>query len=421
MSATVSIEHRRSMVIWGLGLTQIIGYGTLYYSFSILAPAMAKDFDWPQEWVFGIFSASLLAGGVAAPSIGRRMDQHGAGQMMALGSVIAACALALCALAPGRIPFIAGMVAMEIASAFVLYSAAFAALVQITPQTAQRSITHLTLIGGFASTLFWPITSELHRYLTWREVYLAFAALNLIVCLPVHCWLARTVRAESARQGQALTKRVAAIEGSIDASDRRRAFTLMCLGFALQGFVLSALLVHMVPLLTAVGLGASAVMVGTLFGPSQVFSRFINMLVGRGLSPLALAVISAAFLVAGLTVLLSTAPWFSGGVVFAILFGLGSGLASIVQGSLPLALFGSDGYGALLGRISAIRLTVSALAPFLFSVLMAHVGTWPALSVAIVLGIGGAIAFAGIGSGRRAGAGGPATGSRQLAARPMKD
>lgn len=389
------------MVIWGLGLTQIIGYGTLYYSFSILAPGMAKDFDWPQEWVFGIFSASLLVGGLAAPSIGRRIDQHGAGPMMALGSLVAACALILCAWAPGRIPFIAGMVVMEIASAFVLYNAAFAALVQITPQTAQRSITHLTLIAGFASTLFWPITSELHKHLTWREVYLAFAALNLVVCLPVHFWLARAMKADRSRQGLAKSESAAAIEGSISAPDRRRTFTLMGLGFALEGFVLSALLVHMVPLLTAVGLGASAVLVGTLFGPSQVFSRFVNMLVGRGLSPLILAVVSAMFLVTGLMVLLTTAPWFAGGVAFAILFGLGSGLTSIVQGSLPLALFGSEGYGALLGRISAIRLIVSALAPFIFSILMARVGTWSALSVAIVLGIGGAIAFASIGWTRR--------------------
>jgi MFS family permease len=399
MASAVFIEDRRGLVIWGLGLTQIIGYGTLYYSFSILASGMASDFDWPQQWVFGIFSGALLVGGMASPSIGRRIDRHGAGQVMAIGSVVAALALLSCALAPGRVSFIAAMIVLELASACVLYNAAFAALVQITPQTAAKSITQLTLIAGFASTLFWPITVELHKHLTWREVYLAFAALNLLVCLPVHAWLARAMNAD--RPGLAKARNVIAVQGSISLEDRRRAFTLMGLGFALQGFVLSALLVHMVPLLTAVGLGASAVLVGTLFGPSQVFSRLVNMLVGRGLSPLALAVISALFLVAGLMVLLATAPWFAGAVVFAIVFGLGSGLTSIVQGALPLALFGSEGYGALLGRISAIRLIVSALAPFIFSMLMAHVGTWAALAVAIVLGIAGALAFAAIGWRRR--------------------
>ncbi|NGN39691.1 arsenite efflux MFS transporter ArsK [Mesorhizobium sp. CGMCC 1.15528] len=401
MASAVSVEHRRSAIIWGLGLTQIIGYGTLYYSFSILAPEMARDFDWSQEWVFGVFSASLLVGGLASPFIGRWMDRYGAGQMMALGSIGAALALLLCAFAPERLTFIAGMVAIEMASTFVLYNAAFALLVQITPQTAQRSITHLTLIAGFASTLFWPITSRLHEHLTWREIYLVFAGVNLFVCFPIHWWLALTMKAIKVREASARTSAVTAVVGSISTENRSRAFLLMAVGFALQGFVLSALLIHMVPLLTAVGMGASAVLVGTVFGPSQVFSRFINMLFGKALSPLVLAVVAAAFLVVGLCVLLTTAPWISGGIAFAILFGLGSGLMSIVQGSLPLHLFGSDGYGAMLGRISAVRLIASALAPFLFSFLMAHIGTWSALSVAIVVGIAAAIAFVSIGWGRQ--------------------
>jgi predicted MFS family arabinose efflux permease len=402
MASAVSIEHRRSAIIWGLGLTQIIGYGTLYYSFSILAPDMAHDFDWSQEWVFGVFSASLLIGGLASPSIGRWIDRYGAGHIMSLGSIGAAVALLLCAFAPERVTFVAGMVAIEIASTFVLYNAAFALLVQITPQTAQRSITHLTLIAGFASTLFWPITSRLHEHLTWREIYLVFAGVNLSVCLPVHFWLAYTMKAIKVREASARTSAITAVIGSISNEDRSKAFLLMAIGFALAGFVLSALLIHMVPLLTAVGMGTSAVLVGTVFGPSQVFSRFINMLFGKGLSPLSLAVISAAFLVLGLCVLLTTAPWISGGVAFAILFGLGSGLMSIVQGSLPLHLFGSDGYGAMLGRVSAVRLIASALAPFLFAFLMAHIGTWSALSVAIVLGVAAAIAFASIGWGSQA-------------------
>lgn len=397
MASPVPIEHRRGTVIWGLGLTQIIGYGTLYYSFSMLAPEMARDFGWTQEWVFGVFSTALLIGGFAAPSIGRRMDRHGAASMMALGSLVAAFSLVVCALSPDRLTFIAGMVAMEIASAFVLYNAAFAAMVQITPRTAQRSITHLTLIAGFASTLFWPLTTEIHKHLTWREVYLAFAALHLVICLPVHVWIARAMIAVRKDDGKDKTKPLHTVEGSIASWDRRRAFALLGLGFALEGFVLSALLVHMVPLLTAVGLGTSAVLVGTLFGPSQVLSRLINMLAGQALSQLVLAIMSAVLLVTGLSTLLVSAPWIYGATAFAVLFGLGSGLTSIVQGTLPLALFGSDGYGALLGRISSIRLIVSALAPFLFSVLMEHVGAWSALSVTIALGIGAAAAFAGIG------------------------
>ena len=177
--------------IWALGLTQIIGYGTLYYSFSILAPAMAKDFGLSQDWVFAALSASLFAGSLFAPMAGRWADQFGAAPLMAIGSVAAALALALCAAAPSLTTFFLALLAMELSSSFVLYSAAFVLIVQLGAPQPQRSITHLTLIAGFASTLFWPLTSALHDYLTWREVYLVFAALNLGVCLPIHAWLMR--------------------------------------------------------------------------------------------------------------------------------------------------------------------------------------------------------------------------------------
>lgn len=398
MTSAGSVERRRAAIIWGLGATQIVGYGTLYYSFSILAPEMARDFAWSVEWVFGVFSASLLFGGLVAPSVGRCMDRYGAGSIMAAGSIIAALALALCALAPGRITFVAGLVAIEMASALVLYNAAFALLVQITPHKAQRSITHLTLIAGFASTIFWPITSWLHEHLTWREVYLVFACVNFLVCFPIHAWLASTTKLKDAETPNNAS---VGVVGCISSKNRPRAFFLMAAGFALQGFVLSALLIHMVPMLTTVGMGASAVLVGMIFGPAQVFSRLINMLAGKGLSQLLLAVVSAALLVAGLTALLVGAPSIAGGVAFAILFGLGSGLTSIVQGSLPLYLFGSQGYGALLGRISAARLLASALAPFIFAFLLTQVGTLSALSVTIALGLAAGIAFAAIAWDRR--------------------
>ncbi|TIW43264.1 MAG: MFS transporter, partial [Mesorhizobium sp.] len=92
--------------LWALGLTQIIGYGTLYYSFSILVPSIALEFAWPEQWVFGALSASLLVGGLFAPTAGRWADRFGAGRVMTFGSLAAAAALVACALAPGRVSFV---------------------------------------------------------------------------------------------------------------------------------------------------------------------------------------------------------------------------------------------------------------------------------------------------------------------------
>jgi hypothetical protein len=241
------------------------------------------------------------------------------------------------------------------------------------------------------------VTVELHRHLSWREVYLIFAALTLAVCLPVHLWImwfARQAGNGGSTDGPANAD---AAGGVVIAEHRRRAFLLTATGFALEGFVLAALLFHMVPLLGAIGLGASAVLVGTVFGPAQVLSRFTNMLLGRNVSPLALAILSSTFIVCGASVLIVSGDWVAGAILFALLVGLGSGLASIVQGSLPLFLFGASGYGEMLGKLAAVRLAVSAAAPFAFAVLIEQGGAGAALMSVVVLGIGAIVAFTAIG------------------------
>ncbi|WEX76164.1 arsenite efflux MFS transporter ArsK [Sinorhizobium numidicum] len=371
--------------ILALGVTQIIGYGTLYYSFSILAPDMAADLGWPSEWIFGVLSAALLIGGLTAPWMGALLDRIGAGRVMTIGSALAAAALTGCAMAPGKAAFIAALIAIETAANLVQYGAAFALLVQIRPEAAQRSITYLTLIAGFASTIFWPITTALHAELSWQNVYLVFAALNLFVCLPLHAWLARGVGKD--RQAVSSTALPPPINGVLAPAARPLGLLLMITGFSLQSLVSSAVLVHMVPLLSGLGLGALASLVGTLFGPSQVLSRLTNMLLGRNLPPTILAMIAAALMPGGVVILILTAPSISGAMAFAVVFGLGNGLLSIVTGTLPLMLFGSEGYGKLQGKMMAARLIISATAPFVLALAMAGIGVTS--SLAITAGTGG--------------------------------
>lgn len=226
---TSPLDIHRWLVVSALGITQIIGYGTLYYAFSVLAPAMAKDLDWSSEWVFGALSVSLLAAGLTAPWAGRWVDRFGAGRVMAAGSAAAALALTCCALAPGKITFVLGLIAIEVASTFILYNSAFTLLVQIDHARAARNITYLTLIAGFASTILWPVTSALLAYLTWREIYFVFAATHLVVCMPVHHWLSRRRRAppDAPAGGPA----PASAAGLLPIASRPRAFLLMATGF----------------------------------------------------------------------------------------------------------------------------------------------------------------------------------------------
>lgn len=387
---------RAHLPLWAvvglLGLTQNTGYGTLYYSFGILAGDAAAEFGRPLSWIFGAFSLAILIGSVAAPASGRWIDRYGSTTVMTWGSAAAAGALALLAWSPNEIVFALGLVATQTVSLFVLYEAAFALLVQVAGADAKRRIVHLTLIAGFASTMFWPLTSWLHTVMTWREVLWLFAAANLVLCLPAHLWLARARRFDAVAAAASAAASASA-DRPLPAALQPRALILITIGFAVGGMLLSGILAQMVPMLTAVGLGEAAVIVGMLFGPSQVLVRFINMAAGSGRHPLTVTLIATALLPVAVLILVLTAPSALGAALFALLLGFGSGLSSIVRGTLPLALFGATSYGARLGRIAAARMVLAALAPFLLAFLIDTTGPLSALATQIAFGVIALLAF----------------------------
>ena len=373
--------------IWALGITQIIGYGTLYYSFGVLAPEIGREFGWSPEWVYGALTVALLAGGLLAPVAGHLADRFGAARTMAVGSVAAAISLAAAALSSNGPAYATALIAMEVASSAVLYATAFAAIVQAGSQNAQRRITHLTLIAGFASTLFWPLTGFMLSVMDWHAAYLVFAGLNLAVCAPLHYRLSRRPRHDRAHAAPAQhegTTTPPPLAGTLAGPNRSTGFGLMMFGFAIEGFILSAVLMQIIPLLHGLGLGDGTLLVTSLFGPAQVLSRLFFL--SRNFLPTRMAIIAAMLLPLGALALVLTAPSLPGAVMFAILFGFGSGLISIVSGSLPLQLMGRDKYGAKLGWLSSARQIASAVAPFCLALLMSTFGVTGGLWAVVGLG-----------------------------------
>src|SRR5690606_34392372 len=119
--------------------------------------------------------------------------------------------------------------------------------------------------------------------------------------------------------------------------------------------------------------------VSASFGPAQVISRLLNILFAKNLAQVWLSLVSAAALGGALVILALSAPSFHGAIIFAAVFGIGSGLFSIVGGTLPLELFGHQGYGAIQGRLMSVRLIVGATAPFAFAWMMQALGPGIAL------------------------------------------
>lgn len=388
---------RSGQTVLLLGLTQIIGYGTLYYSFAILASGIAASFGWTQAGFFGVFSLSLFAGAFASPFAGRALDRFGAARMMAIGSLVCAATVAVAAWTSSGIVFTVALTVMQIASALVFYDAAFPAVVQISPGDGPRRIVHLTLIAGFASTIFWPLTSWLNEALGWREVLAIYAAANALVCMPVHVWVARMARREGEDVASAQPEvEVDVVHATLPKEQLGRAMALVILGFSLASFALSAVLSQMVPMLAALGFGAGALAVSTLFGPAQVAVRFTNLVFGGGRHPLTIAIIALTLLPLGLLVVAATAPAHAGAVVFVLLVGLCSGLKSIVQGTVPLALFGKSGFGARLGLMASFRYALGALAPFAFAFTSEYVSAASAVVAFAVIGLLGVAALAAV-------------------------
>jgi hypothetical protein len=396
---TTSVQSQASPVptagtglILALGVTQVAGYGTLYYAFAVLAPGMTRSFGWAPEWTYGGFAVGLLAGGLAAPFAGRLIDSFGTRWMMSIGSALASLSLFALSKAEGLISYYAAMIMLEVVSTLVLYDAAFTALTQANGASARRAISKLTLIGGFASTLFWPLTTALLAQADWRAIYQIYAVGYLLLALPLHVLLlprgAPVHAAKPARSTGATTA-----DGYLVGAARQRAFVLLAVAFSLQGFVVSAMSVHMLTLLQGFGFSAAlAVTFGAMVGPSQVTGRLIEMLFGTNVPPVTTAWVSGALMPLGFILLIIGGGTAALAGLFAIAYGVSMGLSSIVRGTVPLQLFGPAGYGAMLGKLSAPGLVIRAAAPLAFAVMMERTGL--SASTAVLVALSGVAALA---------------------------
>lgn len=341
----------------GLGITMTIGYGVLFYSFAMLAPEIMKSFGWSRSFVFGAFSLALLSGAVLAPVAGRALDRFGGRAVLCFGSILAGGALVLVSQAQTQWGFLAALVVVEAASAFVLYEIGFATLTQIHGRAARPAISAVTLIAGFASTIFWPLCGWLLTWMSWRDVYLVLAAIYWLIALPIHFFLPRhqrtPIETHSAKSAPSRPK------------PGMWAISWMAIAFAANGFVIAAVQVHFPSLFVEAGYSiATAAAFGTLIGPFQVAARILDLLYGQTRHPVLVGIVANAALCIGVAFLFAISIGAPAAIAFAIFFGTGQGLAHIIRGSIPLALFGPVGYGRLTGNLGFVRIVFTALAPF---------------------------------------------------------
>lgn len=389
MSASTQ-SHPPSMgrVAAVIGVSQLILYGATYYLPAVLADPAARDLHLSRATLLGAFSWALLVAGLSAPVVGRRIDRAGGRGVLATSCAVMAAGLVLLATAHGLVQWYAGWIAMGCGMALGLYDAAFATIGVLFGHESGRAIMGVTLIAGFASTVFWPLGSAIEAHWGWRGMLLAYAALLLAVNLPA--MLLAVPSGAAHRRGTVAT-------GDEPPSVARpaRALALLALFFTLRWLVTSGIAVLILRLLEGRGLSPmQAVGVAALLGPGQVLGRLVEWVLAKRVSLFARALGGAIIMpLAALCLLL---PGVVAAGAFALLFGVSNGIVTINRGTLPMALFGRAGYARRLGWLATPTLLAQAASPPLAAMLLAAVAVKGFILVMALLGVIAAAVMVGL-------------------------
>ncbi|KRE00812.1 MFS transporter [Bosea sp. Root670] len=370
-------ERSRLTVISALGVVQILAWGSSYYLSAVLAAPIADDTGWPLSWVIGALSIGLLTAGAIAPLIGRVIGERGGRPVLAAAALLLAAGQVILGLSPNLPIFIAGWVVIGAGMAAGLYDAAFSTLGRLYGGTARSAITVLTLWGGFASTVCWPLSAYMVAQFGWRETCFAYAAIQLLISLPLVLTTVPPAAIDISQSARTTSQDIKL------AGNDRSMFLLLAGLLVIGGAIGSIVGVQLLTLLQAQGITlAAAVALGVLVGPAQVGGRVIEM-AGKGKHHPLWTMTAALVLVAlGLGLL----TFGLGPVSMAILlYGAGNGVFSIAKGIVPLALFGADRYAPIVGRLARPSLVAQALAPAASAWILEHAGVTGAYGTLLLL------------------------------------
>jgi len=372
-SSTTGTEAAGWPLLIGLGIAQIVSWGTIYYSFALLLQPLQRELGASQSVIVGAYSMALLVSGLAAPLIGRSIDRRGGRGVMTAGSLAAAVLFALLSRVESLIALYLIWIGLGVAMAATLYEPAFAVLTQTYGARYRRAITVLTLFGGFASTVFWPLTAALIERFGWRDALLWLALINLLFNVPVHAGL--LPNAAAPRDAPVLASGQSAGVRFFD-----RVFLALALALLGQALVMSALAVHLLALLGTRGMTpVAAAGIGALVGPMQVLGRVIEFLISGRASAVRVGRIVVLLLPLALLTLYGAGTQWLPLVLFAVLYGGGNGAMTIVRGAVPVELWGRARYGATLGGLATPAMLARASGPIVASLLWASVGGYDAV------------------------------------------
>jgi predicted MFS family arabinose efflux permease len=390
-------RRRARTVVAALAVTQTVGYGALYYAFAVLLVPMARDLNASTTAVTGALTASVLAGAAAAIPAGRWLDRHGGRALMTGGSVAGTVLLLLASRVESLPALYLAWVGIGLVAAAVLYETAFAVVVSWHPEPRRRAnaLLAVTVVAGFASSIFFPLTGALVEAHGWRTALVVLATLHGAVTVPLHL----LVRRPAGSRPPSRARSTAAVAGAI----RDRGYWLLVAVFVAHGAALAAIAVHLVAYL--IDLGHPPAFAATIAGGIGVLSvtgRLVSTGAQRRWATRGVVAVVFAVQAAGALALPLIGASTAGAVAAVLLFGLGFGVATIARPALLADRYGTAGFATISGLL-AVPLTITkALAPLGAAALYQLTGGYTAVALACAAAC--ALAAAGLaGSGTRAG------------------
>jgi MFS family permease len=369
-------------VLW-LGVAQLISWGITYYLIGGFGDAMAADLGWGRDAVYGGFSAALLVMALASPLAGRWIDRHGGRRVMTAGSLVNAAGCLALAASHHPATYYAAWLVLGVAMRLTLYDAAFAALARIGGASARRAMAQITLLGGLASTVFWPLGHAIAGRVGWRGAVAVYAGFALLT-VPLHLALPDKRHDPDADAGAGDAGSDPGAGPAASRGDRAVAGVLYAGIAALAAFLNAGMSSHMIGLYTGLGIAMSAaVQIATLRGIGQSAARLAEVVFGRRIDPLTLNLAAAALLPVCFVVGLFSGRSAAAAAGFALGYGVANGALTITRGTLPLVLLDPRAYGTEVGRLLVASFVLSSAAPVIYAAVIERLGAAGALAMSL--------------------------------------
>lgn len=387
-AADDAAPYKGRWFITGLGVGQIVSWGTFFYTFPLIAAPMSGELALSKPEVYAAASIGLAVAGLASFPVGAAIDRGHGRMVMALGSALGGLLFIAWSRVESLWTFYPLFAGIGLVQAMTLYEPAFAVVARRFRERARGGITALTLWGGFASTVFVPLTQFLLDHVGWRDTLVILGLINLGLCVALYAFTIdpkadpEPLQAEGAETGEAFAGRSAARWAA-----GQPVFWGLLIAFALFLGTHSGLIFHLYPLLLERGYDtATTVSALAIIGPAQVAGRIAVWLFAANATIRAIGMVTVLLFPAGLVLLFLDSLGFLAPALFAVIYGAGNGIFTIVRGTSVPEMLTRRAYGAINGVLVAPSMVLRAVAPVIAAVLWSWGGSYTVVLVSAIAG-----------------------------------